>query len=256
MELTVLGSGTSVPHPSRSSSGFWLGTSGGTILLDCSPSVIHRMAEEHLDWADLDAIWISHFHLDHCGGLAPFLFSLKHAPETRDRTKPLKIFGATGLKNLIEAFDATNNYRLLEQRFPVEIVEIEALEGFEIVPGVEAVACKTPHTAESHAIHLRDGDETLVFTADTGFDEVLSAFANNVGLFILECSFVRDKPVELHLELAQAIHLIRKASPKRAMLTHFYPDWDFVDLAEEVRKFEPSCEVIEAVDGLRLEISE
>jgi ribonuclease BN (tRNA processing enzyme) len=256
MKLTVLGSGTSVPHPARSSSGFWLETSGGTILLDCSPSVIHRMAEEHLDWAKVDAIWISHFHLDHCGGLAPFLFSLKHAPATRDRTKPLKMFGAAGLADLMAAFDHANNYRLFEQRFPVEITEVEALESFEIVPGVEAVACKTPHTPESHAIHIRDGEETLVFTADTGFDEVLSAFAKNVGLFLLECSFVRDKPVELHLELAQAIHLIRKASPKRAMLTHFYPDWDLVNFASEVSRFESMCEVIEAVDGLRVEISE
>ncbi len=105
MKFIILGSGTSVPHPKRSSSGYWLETENGTILLDCSASAIHRMAQENLDWANLDAIWISHFHLDHVGGLAPFLFGTKYAPETQEREKPLKIFGAKGLKKLIKAFD-------------------------------------------------------------------------------------------------------------------------------------------------------
>lgn len=254
MILTVLGSGTSVPHPRRSSSAYWLETSSGSLLLDCSPSAIQRMAELGLDWAGLDSIWISHFHLDHCGGLAPYLFGIKHAAETRGRTKPLKIFGGAGLSELIRGFDAAGSYRLLEQRFAIEVTEVSALEPFEILPGVEAVAMKTPHTDASHAIHIRDGGATMVFTADTGFDTSIAGLAGGVGLFMLECSFVRDKPVELHLELAEAMHLIRRASPQRAMLTHFYPEWDEVDFADEIARFDPPCEVVEAVDGLRVEI--
>ncbi|MBA2620274.1 MAG: hypothetical protein H0U87_03640, partial [Acidobacteria bacterium] len=61
MKFIVLGSGTAVPHARRSSSGYWLETStGGTILLDCSAAAVHRMAQEKLDWANLDAVWISH----------------------------------------------------------------------------------------------------------------------------------------------------------------------------------------------------
>ena len=255
MELIVLGSGISVPHPKRSSSGYWLETKNGTLLLDCSASSIHRMAQEGLDWANLDAIWISHFHLDHCGGLAPFLFGTKHAPDTQHRKKPLQIFGATGLHGLVETFNSANDYGLLDQPFPIEISEIDPLENFEILPGIQAVAMRTPHTDESHAIHIRNAyGKTMVYSADTGLTETLAAFARKVDLFILECSFVKDKPVEKHLELAEAIYLIRKAEPNKAMLTHFYPEWDKVDFDEEVGRFSPICEVIEAVDGLRLEL--
>lgn len=255
MELVVLGSGSTVPHPTRTSAGFWLETTRGTLLLDCSASVASRMAANGLDWPNLDAIWISHFHLDHVGGLAPLLAGTKHAHQMKHRTKPLKIFGPEGIKKLIDGFSNVNNYRLLEQPFPVEVIEIEALEKFEIFPGVTAVALKTPHTDESHAIHICDTDEkTLVYSADTGFGEAVAAFANGVDLFILECTFVRDKPIKKHLELAEAMFLIRKARPKRAMLTHFYPEWDEVDLETEVAKLEPPCDVIEAKDGLRLSI--
>ena len=255
MKLVVLGSGSTIPHPKRSSAGFWLETSGGSVLLDCSAHAPLRMAQEKLDWPNLDAIWISHFHLDHCGGLPTFLAGMKHAPAMKDRIKPFRIFGPAGLKRLIEGFNDVNNYRLLEQPFPVEVIEIEALEKFEIAPGVEAVTMSTPHTNESHAIHLRDTlGKTLIYSADTGFDEVIGAFANAVDLFVLECTFVKDKPIKKHLELAEAIFLIRKANPKRAILTHFYPEWDDVDFETEVAKFDPRCEVVEAMDGLRLEI--
>ena len=256
MKLTVLGSGTSVPHRTRTSSAYWLQTSGGTFLLDCSPTAARRMAEEGLDWASLDAIWISHFHVDHCGGLISYLAGTKHAVATRSRTKPLKILGPVGLGSLIERMDAVGNYRLTEQPFSVEIVEVEPLESFQLLNGIEAIALKTPHTNESLAIRILDGESTIVFSADTGVLKTLATFANQVDLFILECSFFKNKTTEKHLELAEAMYLIRKAKPKRAMLTHFYPEWDDVDFNKEVTKFDPFCEVIEATDGLRLNVLE
>ena len=253
MKFVVLGSGSSVPHPKRSSSAFWLETDSGSILLDCAPSAIHRMAQENLDWANLDVIWISHFHLDHCGGIFPFLFGTKHAPETQSRTKPLKIFGAKGLRELIEKF---NDYDLLKQPFPIEIIEVEPFDEFEILLNVQGFVLKTPHTDNSFAIRITEKEKTLVFSSDTGFCKPLASYAKNVDLFVLECSFFKNKPIEKHLELAEAMFLIRRARPKKAMLTHFYAEWDAVDFKAEVEKFEPLCEVIEAKDGLRLVLSE
>lgn len=255
MKFTVLGSGTSVPHAQRSAAGFWLETENNSILLDCGASAIHRMAQENLDWANLDAIWISHFHLDHIGGIAPYLFGIKHAPETQTRTKPLRIFGPKNLRRLIEKFDAANDYKLLQQKFPLDIIEVESLEKFAILPKIEAVALDTPHTDESLAIRIKDETgKTCVYSADTGFAKEIGVFAGEADLLVLECSFFKDKPVELHLELSEAMYLIRYAQPKKTVLTHFYPEWDSVDFAAEVKKFSPSGEVIQSRDGLKLDL--
>ncbi|HEX7335528.1 MAG TPA: MBL fold metallo-hydrolase [Pyrinomonadaceae bacterium] len=254
MKLTILGSGTSVPHPERASPAHWLETRGGTILLDMSADAPHRMAQEALDWANLDAIWISHFHLDHMGGLAPFLFGIKWAPQTQNRTKPLRIFGHEGLRDIVETVSESNDYGLLEQRFPVEIVEVTANANFEILPGITATTLKTPHTKESLALGLKDaGSKLFVYTSDTGFSEDLGPFAKHARLLLMECSFRRNKPVQKHLELADAMRLAHECAPEKLVLTHLYPEWDNVDLAAEARPLWPG-ETIEAKDGLQLEI--
>jgi len=254
MKLTILGSGTSVPHPARAASAYWLETSNGLLLLDMGSDTAHRMSQERLDWPNLDAIWISHFHLDHMGGLTPFLFGLKWAPETRKRTKRLRIFGPEGLRRIIEAVDSLNDYRLFEQSFPVEIVEVGPGANFEILPGIAANTFSTPHTPESLALRLKDEDSKLfVYTSDTGFSEDLIPFAQHADLLLMECSYRRNKPVQKHLELADAMRLAHQCAPRRVVLTHLYQEWDDVDLAAEARTLW-SGETIEARDGLRLEI--
>lgn len=254
MKLTVLGSGSTVPHPRRSSSAYWLETSGGNILLDCSATAPHQMAKFKVDWPTLDAIWISHFHMDHVGGLGPLFAGTKHAPEMRGRKKPLTIYAPHGFDKLFNGISSVRDYKLREQPFPLNIVEVDASHEFEIVPSVHAVAMKTPHTQESHAIRITDGKATLMYSADTGFDEKLATFATGVDLMMLECSFVREKPGGKHLILPEAIQLINNAKPQRAMLTHFYPEWDEVDFAKEVERLSLVCEVVQAEDGLTCEI--
>jgi ribonuclease BN (tRNA processing enzyme) len=255
VRLTVLGSGTSVPHAKRSSTAHWLETDGGSILLDASASAVHRMAQEGLDWPELDAVWISHFHLDHVGGLAPLLFGTKHAPQTRERQKPMTVFGPRGLTNLFKAFNEAYSYRLEQQPFPLRWREVSPRERFQILPEVDAETLSTPHTAESLALRVKDRDgATLVYTSDTGYSESLASFASDADLFVMECSFPYSKPVETHLELKDAMRLAELSRARRVLLGHLYPEWDDIDLAAEARKLWPG-ETIEAIDGLRIEVN-
>lgn len=254
MKLIILGSGTSVPHPRRASAANWLETGSGSLLLDASGDAPHRMAQESLDWPALDSIWVSHFHLDHLGGLAPFLFGLKWAPQVRARTRPLKVVGPVGIKRLLKTFDQSSHYRLFEQSFLIEVIEVESGAHFEILPGLKTETFSTPHTPESLAIRLTDSDgASLVYTSDTGYSEELAAFARDVGLLLLECSYHRNKGVDKHLELNEALQIARLANAKRVVLTHLYAEWDRLDLVAEAGRLWAG-EVIEATDGLRLEI--
>ncbi|HUE83368.1 MAG TPA: ribonuclease Z [Pyrinomonadaceae bacterium] len=254
MKLVVLGSGTSVPHPRRASAAFWLEAEGSRMLLDASADAAHRMAQEGLAWENLDAIWISHFHLDHAGGLATFLFGLKWAPQTQSREKPLRIFGGSGLKDLIDAFNRGGGYGLLNQPFETTIGEVRAGEDFEIIPRVKAQTFSTPHTDESLAIKLTDAKgASLVYTSDTGYSDDLINFAMQVDLLLIECSFRQGKPVKTHLELADAMLIAKHCEPRMLVLTHLYPEWDGHDIVAEAGAYWTG-ETIAAFDGLRIEL--
>lgn len=252
MELLVLGSGSSVPHPRRSSSGYWLQDEIGSVLLDCSAAGVHRMAQEGCDWVNLDAVWVSHFHLDHCGGLAPLLFGTKHAPETQSREKPMRILGPHGLRKLIAAFDAAYDYGLFRQPFPLDIVEVEAGVPFEIA-GMNAEAFSTPHTVESLSIRFTgSAGRSLAYTSDTGYSSGIVEFARGVDLLLAECSFVERSPVKIHLKASDIRSIAERAAPKRIVLTHFYPEWDGQE--EKALKMLAGLNVELAFDGMRLKI--
>src|SRR5688572_30528621 len=130
MKLIVLASGTSVPHPDRASSAHWVETSAGSVLLDISADAAHRMAQEQLDWPTLGAIWISHFHLAHVGGLATLLFGSNGAPIALTRTRPLRIFSPAGLERIVCLIDDFNRYSLFDQPFPTQIIVVPPASRF------------------------------------------------------------------------------------------------------------------------------
>lgn len=89
----------------------------------------------------------------------------------------------------------------------------------------------------------------MVFTADTGYSSNLAVFARGVDIFLSECSFVKDKPVELHLQLSDIAQMARLAKPKKIVLTHLYSDWDN-ETGVELEGFDVEL----AYDGMQIEI--
>lgn len=104
------------------------------------------------------------------------------------------------------------------------------------------------------AIRLTGADgESFVYTSDTGFDPKLGEFARNTDLFLVECSYCREKAVETHLNLLEVIELIRLANPRETMIGHLYPEWDALpNISEFIKSHRPpGSPIIVAEDGLK-----
>jgi ribonuclease BN (tRNA processing enzyme) len=71
VRLTVIGSSPAHPNPGSAHSGYLLEGDGcGRLLLDCGPGVLSRLLAGAL--LPVDAVAITHFHLDHWGDLVPW----------------------------------------------------------------------------------------------------------------------------------------------------------------------------------------
>src|SRR3954454_13827905 len=72
VKLTVVGCSPAWPNPGGAQSGY-LVEGNGRLLLDCGPGVLARLRKREA-WPQMDAIAITHFHLDHWGDLVPWVW--------------------------------------------------------------------------------------------------------------------------------------------------------------------------------------
>src|SRR3954465_8887707 len=71
VKLTVVGCSPAWPNPGGAQSGYLV---DDRLLLDCGPGVLARLRRLHDGWPRLDAIVISHWHLDHWGDIVPWVW--------------------------------------------------------------------------------------------------------------------------------------------------------------------------------------
>ena len=75
MRLNVVGCSPAWPNPGGAQSGYLL-EGPGRLLMDCGPGVLARLrsSSNGTGWPHVDAIAITHFHLDHWGDLVPWVW--------------------------------------------------------------------------------------------------------------------------------------------------------------------------------------
>ncbi|HST54900.1 MAG TPA: ribonuclease Z [Solirubrobacteraceae bacterium] len=119
LSLFFAGTGGSVPSPRRGLPAILLRRGADRLLFDCGEGT-QRQLIRSVGLADLNAVFITHFHADHWLGLPGMLKSFA----LRDRDQPLTVYGPRGLADLMDKM------RVIYGRLPYElsIVELEPAE--------------------------------------------------------------------------------------------------------------------------------
>ena len=98
LEGCTLGTGGTLPIPDRALSSLYLRVNGQAMLIDCGEGT--QVGIRRLGWGFkcLDGLLLTHFHGDHCTGVAGLLLSLEKA----GREETFHIWGPRGLKRVME----------------------------------------------------------------------------------------------------------------------------------------------------------
>src|SRR5919204_1663140 len=97
VKLTVIGCSPAWPNPGGAHSGYLVENGGGRLLLDCGPGVLPRLRERE-SWPAVNAIVVTHFHLDHWGDLVPWVWGAMFAPAAGHARPELWVHGGGGAR--------------------------------------------------------------------------------------------------------------------------------------------------------------
>jgi ribonuclease BN (tRNA processing enzyme) len=215
--LTVVGSSPAWPNPGGAQSGY-LVEGPGKLLLDCGPGVLAKLRTAG-PWPELDAIAISHFHLDHWGDLVPWVWGSMYGPGRERPPVPLYLppGGRTFLASLAGQFGGRPD--MFDRAFEVHEYaagRANAIAGFEVVP-VEL----NHYSIDSYGFRVSDGRRTLAYSADCAPDESLVELARDADLFLCEATLAVWEPEPRgHLSLAEAESAFEASGAKRLLVTH------------------------------------
>ena len=186
MKLTVVGCSPAWPNPGGAQSGYLL-EGPGRLLLDCGPGVLARLRESYSSngWPEVDAIAITHFHLDHWGDLVPWVWGTMWGLG-QDKKRP-ELWLPPGGREELAAFGTRFGtpdmfVRVFE---PKEYVEGEPFTA----AGLEVTAVRLPHyTVQTYGFRVSNSTRTLAYSGDSGPSEKLADLAEQVDLFLCEAT--------------------------------------------------------------------
>jgi ribonuclease BN (tRNA processing enzyme) len=220
MALIVLGTATPYPRADRACSGYLVRSSKTTIWVDTGPGTLAQL-QRFIGILDVDAIWLSHLHVDHCADLLAMYFALRFSNLHPQRKIPA--FGPKGWTARFETFLKGVSPHQMDEAFEVHELgdELRAVVG-----DMQLTAFAVEHGVLGYALRVESDGAVFTYSADTGSCRGVVAAAKGADLLLCEAGWaVRPEGVQpWHMTPAEAGNVARQAGAKRLLLTHLGAD--------------------------------
>ena len=255
--ITFLGTGGArfmIISQLLASGGLWLNLSGTEILVDPGPGCIIQTTKRKMNAENLQAIILSHRHLDHAADVNIMVEAMTHGGFLRHG----RLFApADALEPEPVIFSYLKSY----------------LDGIEVLQegksySVGNISFTTPirhiHRAETYGMVFTTAEHTFAYIADTRYFDGLRKYADS-ELLIMNVVFLEPRPPASnpltpteHLSVPDAEHIITELKPKVAILTHFGMSmWRAKprQIAEKLSQ-QTGVRVLAAQDGMKFDLSQ
>jgi ribonuclease Z len=158
MDLSVafLGTGGPVPTALRGTASLLVTRGGDRLMFDCGEGT-QRQLRLSTGLVQVNELYLTHFHLDHCLGLPGLLKTY----DLNDRTEPLALFGPVGLNRLLKDL-APLIGRL---GYDLDVVELEP-GGLVPHPDYEVEAFAVEHRTRALGYAILEDDRPGLFDPD------------------------------------------------------------------------------------------
>jgi ribonuclease BN (tRNA processing enzyme) len=221
VKFSVIGCSPAWPNPGGAHSGYVLERPTGRLLVDCGPGVLPRLRQRE-DWPNVDAIAITHFHLDHWGDLVPWVWGAMYRWAGIAIDYRPELWVHRGGRDVLEEFGQRFGFRDMFDR--VFTVREYAPEEPFMAAGFEVLPLRLPHyTLETYGFRLSADGLAIAYSGDSGPSERLVELARGTDLFVCEATLDRgvdDGQPRGHLSASEALAAAAESGTKRVLLTH------------------------------------
>jgi ribonuclease Z len=289
LQVFFAGTGGSVPTARRGLPAILVRAGGDRLLFDCGEGT-QRQLLRSVGLPDLDAVFLTHFHLDHWLGLPGMLKTF----DLRGREKPLTVYGPpglealfAGLKPLIGRVGYPLHFHELERHeeigfddyvvssFPVEhrvpafgyaFVEddrpgrfdVETARRLGVEPGPDFGRLQRGETvggvSPEQVIGSDRAGRRVVISGDTAPCQAVEAIADDADVLVHEATFTEEERVRAretgHSTARQAAELARDAGVRLLALTHLSTRYFPREIRDEARAAFPDTVVPRDFDAI------
>jgi len=216
MNLTILGSTAGAPSRTNPASGYLVEIEDVSIWMDAGTGTFMELAER-VDPGKLDAVVISHTHVDHCSDLYGLYGYLAFGPSG---DVPVKVYVPGGAAEHLAAFARASDEHIFNMVLDIEEVapgDVASVGEVEIRFG-EAI-----HSVPALVMRIEVVGASLTYSGDTGPGGDLLEMATGTDVLLCEASLggIRDdRTYPYHLTAIEAGETAAWGGVDRLILTH------------------------------------
>jgi ribonuclease BN (tRNA processing enzyme) len=200
--------------------------------------------QNYIQLPALDAVILSHYHADHASDIGCLQYACLIDMDLGRRHTPLPVYGHTESK----AFN-TLSYRSNTKGLAYDAATKLCIGPFTFT------FCPTVHPDPCFAIKADAGSAVLVYSGDTGVNDLLTDFSRKADLLICEASLYDELQGSIpgHMTSGEAGRMAREAGVGTLLATHLPHFGNHADLlAQASQAF--GGETVLAARGLSMEI--
>lgn len=184
--------------------------------VDAGPGSMAELLR-HTTFDQLDAIWLSHLHLDHIGDLLNAYYALSFG-QLPALDRPIPVYAPAALAGRLAGF-----FEQPDAGFVSDVLELRPLsDGLAVdLGGLRLTSRLVEHGIEAYGLRAEAEGSTLAYSGDctpcTALDELAA------GVDLLLCEADMDTPSDVHHTPEEAGALARRTGVKRLVVTHVGP---------------------------------
>jgi len=224
VRITVLGKSPAWPDAGGACSGYLVQDGDTSLLVDCGSGVFSKLRAT-IDYAEVDAVVITHLHADHIIDLIPFGTALSFSPRA-EGVRPRLIVPPGAGAVLGDITRAVSQAGVLDDAFAM--AEYDPADTVTVGP-LSLRFQPVPHYVPANAVEIRGtSGGRFTFGADHGPTDALREFAQATDLLFLEATLLapESEGPRGHMTAGEAGVVAAGCDAQRLVLTHISDELD------------------------------